>query len=248
MPRPRTVTNAEIVEGAVRAIARRGPVRLTLADVAREVGLAPATLLQRFGSKRALLLAVVESGVNSVDGRFAAVRAAHSSPLAALLAAATDATRHLQSPDSLANHLAFLQLDLGDPDFHRLALESSNRTLAAYQVLIEEAVAAGELQPCDARGLARGILAVASGSLINWAIHRDGTLMPWLRKDLDTLLAPYRGSRSAAAAIADREVRSSVGTPLPPVPADAVVPHVAPRAAPRARHANTPARRPLPPG
>jgi hypothetical protein len=138
--------------------------------------------------------------------------------------------------------------DLSDPDFHRLALESSNRALAAYEALIEDAIATGELQPCDARGLARGIQAVAAGSLINWAIHRDGTLMPWLRKDLDTLMAPYRGVRPAAAARVDREVRSSVSAALPALPADAVVPLAAPRAAPRARHANTPARRPLPPG
>lgn len=244
-PRPRTISNAEIVEGAVRAISRLGLVRLTLADVAREVGLAPATLLQRFGTKRGLLLAVVQFGVSSVEDRFAAVKAAHASPLAALLAAATD-TSHRQSPDSLANYLAFLQIELADPDFHRVALESSNRILGAYRALIEEAVAAGELQRCDSAALARGIQAVAGGSLINWAVHRDGTLMHWLRKDLDTMLAPYRSSRpAAAAAVADREVRSSVSAPfaLPPA-ADAVVPHAAPRAAPRARHANTPARRP----
>jgi AcrR family transcriptional regulator len=250
-PRPRTASNAEILEGAIRAISRLGPVRLTLADVAREVGLAPATLLQRFGSKRALLLAVVEFGVKSVEDRFIAVRAAHSSPLAALLAAATDMSRHVQSPDSLANHLAFRQIDLSDPDFHRLALESSNRIRAGYQALIEEAVAVGELLPCEPAALARGIQAVAGGSQINWAIHRDGTLMSWLRKDLDTLLTPYRGSRPAFVAAADRAVRAAVGVPLPPPLADAVVPRAeppaAPRAAPRARHANASARRPLPP-
>ncbi|MCA1563440.1 MAG: TetR/AcrR family transcriptional regulator, partial [Acidobacteria bacterium] len=41
---------------AIQVMARLGPVRLTLADVAREIGLSPATLVQRFGSKRGLLL------------------------------------------------------------------------------------------------------------------------------------------------------------------------------------------------
>ena len=42
---------------AFRAIARLGPARLTLADVATDVGVSPAAIVQRFGSKRALLLA-----------------------------------------------------------------------------------------------------------------------------------------------------------------------------------------------
>src|SRR2546423_683694 len=77
---------------ASRGIGRLGPGRLTLADVAHEAGLAPATLLQRFGSKRGLLLALVEFGLAGVDECFAVVRAAHRSPLAALVAAATDMT------------------------------------------------------------------------------------------------------------------------------------------------------------
>ena len=83
MTRPRTVSDAEILQAAGRAISRIGPVKLTLADVAREVGLSPATLVQRFGSKRGLLLALAESAAASVDDCFAAVRAAHPQPLEA---------------------------------------------------------------------------------------------------------------------------------------------------------------------
>src|SRR5579885_3160850 len=57
MARPRTRTDAEVLAAALRAVAAHGVARLTLADVAREAGLAPSTLAERFGSKRALLLA-----------------------------------------------------------------------------------------------------------------------------------------------------------------------------------------------
>src|SRR5262245_3308636 len=119
-PRPRSASDTEILEAAGRAIARLGPARLTLADVAKEVGLSPATLVQRFGSKRGLLLALARAGAGEVDDCFAAVRAAHPSPLEALVAAATAMTQHTQAPEEMANHLAFLQIDLCDPDFHRL--------------------------------------------------------------------------------------------------------------------------------
>ena len=41
----------------MRVMQRRSPVDLTLADVAKEAGVVPATLIQRFGTKRSLLLA-----------------------------------------------------------------------------------------------------------------------------------------------------------------------------------------------
>src|SRR5436309_11277068 len=120
-PRPRTVPDADILAAANRAIMRLGPSRFTLADVAREAGLAPATLVQRFGSKRALLLALVEFAVASVDACFRMVRATRRSPLAAVIGAATDMTRQVKSPEELANGLAFLQMDIADPEFRRVA-------------------------------------------------------------------------------------------------------------------------------
>ncbi len=49
-PRSRLKPDSEILAGAVRIIERLGPSRFTLADVGKEVGIAPATLMQRFGS------------------------------------------------------------------------------------------------------------------------------------------------------------------------------------------------------
>lgn len=179
-----------------------GPVRFTLADVAREAGLSPATLVQRFGSKRGLLLALAGQGVEYVDECFAAMRAAHRSPLRALIAAATEMPRHTKTAEELANHLAFLQIDLSDPDFYRLMLELSKRTRAGYRALLQEAVAAGELAPCDTGKLARLVEALAGGSLINWAVYREGSAERWVRGDLEALLAPHRPTRAARSKIA----------------------------------------------
>ena len=89
-----------------------------------------------------MLLALAESAAASVDDCFAAVRAAHPQPLEALVAAATEMTRYVQSPEEMANHLAFLQIDLSDPDFHRLMLTHSQRIEAGYRALLDEAVVA----------------------------------------------------------------------------------------------------------
>lgn len=194
MPRPRSVPDEEILAAAHGVISRVGPVRLTLADVGREVGLAPATLLQRFGSRKGLLLAVAGTGLDAVDRCFESARAKTSTALDALLAAATDITRHMKTPDELANGLAFLQLDVSDPDFHRLALEHSRRTLAGYRTLLADAVSKGELVPCDTERLARVVHAVSGGAMIAWALHREGPAHEWVRSDVAAVIEPYRKS------------------------------------------------------
>jgi AcrR family transcriptional regulator len=198
-PRPRTVTDEQIMEAVAKVIGRVGPSKLTLADVGKQIGLSAATLVQRYGSKRGLLLAVATSAVESVDACFDMVRAAHRSPLAAVVAAATDITRYLDTPEEVANHLAFLQMDLSDPDFNRLMVINSRKMLEGYRRLLSEAVDAGELIECDTARLARAITAVCGGSLISWAALRQGTAVAWVRADVDTVLEPYRSRTRRSA-------------------------------------------------
>jgi AcrR family transcriptional regulator len=198
-PRPRTIDDAGILEAAGRIISRHGPARFTLADVGTEVGLSAAALVRRFGSKRGLMLALARSARDSVDACFDLVRGSHKSPLAAVLAAGTEMTRYVNSPEEMSNHLAFLQTDLSDPDFHAVMLENSRRIIDGYRKLLDEAVAAGELVPCDTVRLARAVDALAGGSLIGWAVHRKGTAETWVRHDLNTLLEPYRPNAKTRA-------------------------------------------------
>jgi AcrR family transcriptional regulator len=191
-PRPRTVTDDEILAATARAMSKVPPTRFTLAGVAREVGLAPATLVQRFGSKRGLLLALSSQSAASMDAGFDAVRAAYASPLEALLSAATEMARFSTTPEELANSLAYLQIDLSDEDFHKHILVGSQAMERGYRALLDDAVAAGELKRCDTDALARAVEAMAGGSLIGWAIHRKGKAEAWVRRDLETLLSPYR--------------------------------------------------------
>ena len=123
-------------------------------------------------------------------------------------------TRYVTSPEEMANHLAFLQTDLSDPDFYALMRENSVRIEAGYRALIEDAVAQGELQPCDTGRLARAVGAMAGGSLIGWAVYRHGTAQAWVRRDLATLLDSYRSTaRAGRPAASRRRSGSPTGTP-----------------------------------
>jgi AcrR family transcriptional regulator len=195
MGRPKTIPDAAVVEAASRVITRLGPSEFTLADIAREAGLAPATLMQRFGSKRGLLLALARTAAEGAGDCFARVRAENRSPLKALFASFQEMACMAETPEALANTLAFLQIDLTDPEFRRWTLMNSRATLAGFQALLEDAIQAGELQPCDTEGLARLIQAAAHGSMVSWAFHQEGPVKDWMRRDMELLLAPYRAAR-----------------------------------------------------
>jgi len=184
-----------MLKAAFRAIARLGPRRLTLADVAKEAGVSAAALVQRFGSKRALLLAAAKDVATGADYIFPDLRARHRSPLAALLGLAECMAFLGPTPEAVANNLAFLQLDLHDPEFQRHALAGSEGTQAGIRALVKDAIRAGELVRCDAGRLASALQAALNGSLRGWAVHRHGELAPWLRRDLRTVLEPYRRRR-----------------------------------------------------
>lgn len=192
-PRPRQATDAEILAAAFRAIGRLGPARLTLADVAKEAGLSAAALVQRFGSKRALLLAAARDVAGGDAYIFPGLRAEHRSPLAALLGLA-DCMASLMgpTPDAVAHNLAFGNWEITAPDFHRAALGALKGMEAGIRALVRDAVRAGELSGCDPGRLASALNATLNGSIASWVLHRQGPLADWVRRDLSTVLRPYR--------------------------------------------------------
>lgn len=194
-PRPRQASNEDILRAAFRAIARLGPGRLTLADVAAEAGLSAAAVVQRFGSKRALLLGAAADAAGGGAYIFPALREQHRSPLAALIALADCMEIMGTTPVEIANNLAFLHIHLIDPDFHRHALAGSRGTHAGIRALIRDAIAAGELTRANPDRLASAVQATINGSLLNWAVHREGRLSDWIRRDLRTVLSGYKTRR-----------------------------------------------------
>src|SRR5262245_13033718 len=102
MARPRKVTDDDVFMAAQRAMSRLGPGELTLADIAAEAGVTAGLLVQRFGSKRDLLLALSERFSGGTGEMFAQLRHAHQSPLAAIRAYADGMSHLASSPAALA--------------------------------------------------------------------------------------------------------------------------------------------------
>ncbi|HEX6910336.1 MAG TPA: TetR/AcrR family transcriptional regulator [Longimicrobium sp.] len=190
-PRPRTTSDAAILAAVTRVLSRMGPGRLTLADVADEAGHSPAGLVQRFGSKRGLMLALARLRAAEVRGEFENARGWHPSPLEAMFETLAGAVHHADTPEALAHHLAFTFADLDDPEFHQAAFQHARGMLDGIRTLLDQAVDAGELDPCDTEGVARTVQTAWSGALATWAVYRQGALPEWLRGEIEAVLEPW---------------------------------------------------------
>jgi len=199
-PRPRKASDEVVFAAAHRAMTRLGPGELTLAEIAAEAGVTASALVQRFGSKRDLLLRLSSLLADSTGDLFAGLRALHKSPLATLRAYAECMAELGPTPEALARNLTWLLVDLTDPGFKRNVQTQTRATEREIRKLLEEAFRAGELRPIAGRkanpaALARTVAAVISGSLMNWAFYEEGSAAAWIRRDLGMVLAPWTGRR-----------------------------------------------------
>ena len=109
--------------------------------------------MQRFGSKRSLLLAVAARG--SAGAALEEHATAGRPPLAALVNGLVARATGAGTPEALANHLAFLQMDLADPEFHALALDDAMRVRERIEALLRRALAGGRARGRRSRGARR---------------------------------------------------------------------------------------------
>jgi AcrR family transcriptional regulator len=199
-PRPRKVSDSQLFAATHSAMSRVGPRELTLAVIAKEAGVTAAVLVQRFGSKRALLLALSAKYSDGAGEFIGALAKQHASPLEALRAYADCMAGMAASPAALARSLAYLQIDMTDPDFRRLLVKQARATRDGLGRLVEAALEAGELdRSVRPRQLARTIETVLSGSMITWGFYREGNAARWMRADLDAVLAPWLRKRRGRA-------------------------------------------------
>src|SRR5690606_12145103 len=171
------------------ATGRRGP-SFPLSAAARGAGVAPGTLVARFGSKHGLLLALARAGAERAVAAMRAAAAGAPAGAPALRAALLAAAEPLADPATAPNHLGQLGADLADPALRAAVAEQ----MAAMRAELERLVrAAPDLPgaPAPARA-AEALLALWNGVLLTWSLAPAGPLDRRLRRDLDTLIDAWR--------------------------------------------------------
>lgn len=186
--RPRVMSDDAVYMAGLQVLAMHGSAGLTLGRVAEILGVTPAAVRQRFGSKRGFLVEMAKRRVEQTEHRFSAARAAHSSPLAALQAAFIAEMDQIGEPQQVANAFSAYTDNIDDPEMRAtFALE-----LAAMEKhigeLLQEAVRAGELRAAVTPQLISAVLAAVEGTMLVWAIAPRGDIRARIREAVEVVL------------------------------------------------------------
>lgn len=146
-PRPRRIADSELLTLAAELVAKRGSDNVRFADVAAASGLAPATLVQRFGTKDKMFEAVTSRLTHQIGDSF---RVATPSSLNRIQAGLTRIAE--------AAPLRFL-MQHGAPAF---SLEIRKH----IALCLAEAVENREIAPCDVAETARRIQLAYYGAVM----------------------------------------------------------------------------------
>ena len=183
MPRSKLISDEAVLEAVGRVLLERGPHGFTLAHVSRKAGIAPPTLIQRFGTKQGLLRAF---------GRHQAKRAAvrepvsDEPPLKVLLGLLVSRAEKIGDRKAFVNSMAMLLEDVRDEQLRAAAARQAFSTELVIERLLDDA---GYREPEKA---ARLVYAAWNGALIQWALKGEGTLERYVKRTVSEALALLR--------------------------------------------------------
>src|SRR5512132_3704531 len=115
---------------------RVGPADLTLDAIARQAGVTASALVQRFGSKRQLQIALAQGAADWAPAFIGNLRTQHRSPIAALRAYAECMAGMAETPAAYLRNLAYLQEDLSDPELRARLAQQGEATRRELESLL----------------------------------------------------------------------------------------------------------------
>lgn len=178
MPRPKLLSDDEVLDATRRVILRRGPVQFTLADVAAEVGLARSTLIQRFENRAGLFRKLMERSTNRLPSELAALP---SGPGAQGLWRFLQSLVSVLKSERINEYLLTVVEEMSDQYLGKLARRGLRLVREAIAERLPETVV-------DRSEVACHIQAVMQGASMQWAVERDGELSRFVAARLRTAL------------------------------------------------------------
>lgn len=173
MARKKTISDDDILDAALPVMVREGPAGFTLAHVASEIGMVPATLIQRFGDKKTLILRVFARD----NERYAEWIAAQPKGRGVEHVLALFVQPDTYVEDDFADHLLWLREDFRDPALNKLSRQRFRMLRAAIAermppMRVSETIAARLLE------------AQWQGALNQWGFFREGRLSAYVVRSL----------------------------------------------------------------
>lgn len=180
MPRPKLLSDDDVLDATRRVIRRRGPVQFTLADVAAEVGLARATLIQRFENRAGLFRRVMRRGTDRLTSELAAL------PDGVGAQAVWRFLRALVSvldSERINEYLLTVVEEMSDPVLADLARRRLHIIRQAISARLPTTTTLGRAEA------ARHLQSVLQGASMQWAVEREGELSHFVASQTRSALA-----------------------------------------------------------
>lgn len=179
MPRPRTIPDDDLLAAALDVVHRAGPEALSFAALAQATGLAASTLVQRFGSKAALLQSALLLAWDRLDELTADAAAAAPLDPAGVVELLV-ALSGQYDPGGFADQLLVLREDLRDPSLRARGA----RWLEALARAVDERV----VRPGAPAPVGPLVVAHWQGTLTVWSFTRPAPLDEFVRRSTTSLL------------------------------------------------------------
>jgi AcrR family transcriptional regulator len=190
--RPRSFSDEDAFRATTRLLIEHGASGITLADLARDLGCTAPALNVRFGSRIGLLKAYYAWATQMDSERFRRVRDEFASPIAAVQARFTlpahDRLEELVDSTGQAKLLSLLSEAQADPEFADLVAERSRLFERELTDLLQAAIDAGELEPCDPGALSHLLYTSFVGASFIWSVKPRGSVLDEVTGVLETAL------------------------------------------------------------
>ncbi|MFG2226519.1 TetR/AcrR family transcriptional regulator [Streptomyces sp. NPDC048644] len=190
MGRPRQVEDEAVFAAMGTVLLRVGWARMTMSEIAAELGVTPAALRQRFGAKRELFAAFYDRHTEQLkpggddpphDG----------SALDALRAMVRRSVAFVETPEQMRHAMSPLTEAGQDSDLQRMTRERFVAGVRHTTTLLELAHANGEITCSDPAGLARQLQHCLVGACLVWSFAAERPIADEALDAVGRTLAPY---------------------------------------------------------
>ncbi len=163
------IRKEQIVEAALSLIAAKGVRRLSMAALARRVGLVPSALYRHFGSKQEILQAAVQLIGQKARENMRAVRGLSPNSLDRLELLLREIVKMIRELQAMPRIIFSEGMSSDHPEAKRQAYETLKGILKGIEIIICEGQERGEIRTdLDAKSLAVMFWGMIPASVILW--------------------------------------------------------------------------------
>jgi AcrR family transcriptional regulator len=191
MGRPKKISDDACLERAFEVISREGFESFTLAQVAKAVGLSPAALIKRFGTKERLGRAARD---RKWDANFEQISTAHAGSSRGLTALFQFVKLIARSVDSkrLGEHMRLFGSQADEPRSRKKVGAYFQSTRERLAICLREACEDGEIRRVDEKRIACTLEALIQGAIFQFGFLNVRGIDTHLQEHVSTFLEPYR--------------------------------------------------------